>query len=218
MSDKPSLMQALANRRAVTPVTKPTVTTNALMNAMKAKKEEPAEPVAAVETPKETPAVPAAPAPTPAKPSLLASTREITKKQNEAVSYDHLFDSIPTDFQEVLNRFDTIMQRDHGTIDINLPRIRDYVMRIMEDLRENPEYEGMLLDRDVRNVIGFIRRTSVQAANVVVEKQVKSAKKVSKAAKSGSNRFDMDLDSFDLGAASPVKALGGLTDLSNIEF
>lgn len=141
----------------------------------------------------------------------LASGRE--KAEALKAEHDYLFEEVPKDFKETLDRFDMIMQRDQGDIDFDLPHMRNYVMRIMVDLKENPEYDGLIIDRDVHNIIAFMRRLKGQAITIANEKTTKAQAKASKP-KVGA-RFAMDFDNIDLMA---TKTPASLEDLSKIDF
>lgn len=149
-----------------------------------------------------------------AKKNLLTSTLTAVREKAEADKADHeyLFAPIPKDFQEVLNRFDDMMQRDHGILQIDLVRCRDFVKKIMIDLKENPEYDGLIIDRDVHNIIKFQRMLKSQAEEAVVVKTEKAAKRETKAKVKGAGRFAADMDSFDLNAPIKPKSIQDLSD------
>lgn len=151
----------------------------------------------------------------PAKPSLLtalASTRDIAEKAK--ADHDYLFAPIPENFQDVLDTFDGLMKRDQGEIDFNLGHIRNYVQRIMTDLRTNPEYDGLIIDRDVHNIMAFLQRTKAQAEISIGSKVEKAAKKAAK--QTGAKKFAMDFSSLDLGAEQQPKSLADLSDLGEL--
>lgn len=149
-----------------------------------------------------------------AKKNLLTSTLTAVREKAEADKADHeyLFAPIPKDFQEVLNRFDDMMQRDHGILQIDLVRCRDFVKKIMIDLKENPEYDGLIIDRDVHNIIKFQRMLKSQAEEAVVTKTEKAAKRESKSKVKG-GRFAVDMEAFDLNAPSQPKSIQDFSDL-----
>lgn len=145
--------------------------------------------------------------------SGIAASRERAEKAKQDHSY--LYDEIPKDFGETLKRFDQLMQRDQGDIDIDLPHMRNYVSRIMVDLKTNPEYNDLVHDGDVHNIIKFIRRTQSEARAIINQKIDKRARSESKP--KAKNRFAMDLSSLDLGA-SPSDKPKSIQDLSDIDF
>lgn len=140
-------------------------------------------------------AVPAVPAKT--GYALLDSVHKaVAKKKAEEQDYAHLFEEAPIDFQDLLNRFDSLLERDNGVSMMNIDLCRSYVKRIMVDLKEHPEYDGLIIDRDVHNVIKFIRSIKESAAQTVIEKKAKAEKTAAtKAAKK--NRFG-DLSNVNL--------------------
>lgn len=148
------------------------------------------------------------------KPSLLASVAAREKTEKAKQDYEHLFQEIPQDFQKTLDVFDELMNRDQGSIDFNLDRARDFVKKIMMELKENPaEYDGMIIDRDVRNIIDYQRRLKAQAQALIVDKTEKAAKRAAKP--KPASRFNMDFANLDLGGSKPPDSL---EDLSKIEF
>lgn len=152
-------------------------------------------------------------APVVAKKSPILSTLTAVREKAEAdkADHDYLFAPIPTDFQELLNRFDDMMCRDQGILDVDLQRCRDFVKRIMIELKENPEYDGLVAARDVHNIIKFQRRTKTQAESAVVVKTEKAAKAAAKP--KAKSRFNVDFDAFDL-SAKPKS----IEDLSNMDI
>lgn len=123
------------------------------------------------------------------------------KKVEPAQSYDHLFDEIPEKFEDVLKRFDELMIRDQGVNDLNVGHMRDYVKRIFVELQENPEYDGLIVDKDVHNVIRWMRSVKGQAQELAVEKKTKAAK--TEANKVKKNRFASIAGSLDIGGQMP---------------
>lgn len=148
-----------------------------------------------------------------AKKNLLTATLTAVREKAEAdkADHDYLFAPIPTDFQEILDRFDGMMTRDHGILDIDLQRCRDFVKKIMVELKENPEYDNLIIDRDVHNIIKFQRRLKTEAEKQIVTKVEKAAKKSTKP-KAG-QRFAMDLGDLDLTAPSKPKSIQDMSDL-----
>lgn len=152
-----------------------------------------------------------------AKPSLLAAVAARERSEQAKHDFEHLFTKIPENFQDRLDLFDTLMKQDQGEIDFNLDRARDFVKRIMIDLRENPEYDGMIIDRDIHNIIAYQRRLKALAREVIGEKTVKAAKKAAKP--KAASRFSIDIDSIDLTAQpKTLKDLSGLdADFGDME-
>lgn len=149
------------------------------------------------------------------KTNLLTSTLTAVREKSEQDKADHeyLFAPIPKDFQETLDRFDAMMQRDNEILAIDLTRCRDFVKHIMISLKENPEYDGLIIDRDVHNIIKFQRNLKAAAEATVVTKIDKAAKKSTKPKAAG--RFAMDMTDFDLNAPAKPKSI---QDLSGFEL
>lgn len=136
------------------------------------------------------------------------------KKAEPQANYDHLFDQIPEKFEDVLKKFDELMIRDQGVNDLNVGHLRDYVKRIFVDLKENPEYDGLIVDRDVHNVIKFMRAVKGQAQELAVDKKAKAAKKEASSAKK--NRFAAIAGNLDIGGQMPktIQDMSQLDDLT----
>ena len=149
------------------------------------------------------------------KGSLLAGIQKATERA-EARKEDHhyLFAEVPDDFQELLNRFDNLLIRD-GQIDLsNIDTCRAYVKKIMVDLKENPEYDNLIIDRDVRNVIMFIRSVKDTAIQELNTKKEKGTKRKANAAAKKVSRFG-DVGTLDLNALDTPLSL---EDFSNFEL
>ena len=136
------------------------------------------------------------------------------KKAEPQANYDHLFDQIPEKFEDVLKKFDELMIRDQGVNDLNVGHLRDYVKRIFVELKENPEYDGLIIDRDVHNIIKFMRAVKGQAQELAVDKKAKAAKKEASSAKK--NRFAAIAGNLDIGGQMPktIQDMSQLDDLT----
>lgn len=136
------------------------------------------------------------------------------KKAEPQANYDHLFDQIPEKFEDVLKKFDELMIRDQGVNDLNVGHLRDYVKRIFVELKENPEYDGLIIDRDVHNVIKFMRAVKGQAQELAIDKKAKAAKKEANSAKK--NRFAAIAGNLDIGGQMPktIQDMSQLDDLT----
>lgn len=149
----------------------------------------------------------------PAQNRLLAAAiagqekRDVVQKD-----YSYLFAEEPKDFQELLNRFDAVLARDSGIDDFNIDLCRNYVRRIYTDLQNQPELDGLLIDRDVANVIHFIRATKAKAMEVGLEKQTKSENKKAKA--KPKNRFGDAVLNLDFNGVA--KTLEDLSDFGDM--
>lgn len=159
----------------------------------------------------------------PAAPSLLDSARvskggllgslEKAKANQEVVKAEHdkLFMEPPKDFRELLDSFDKFFAGDTGISEFNLAPARDFVERIFIDLRTDPSLDGLMLDKDVANVIEWVSKVKGEALAAGVEKKEKAAKKA--AQPKAKNRFG-DLGTIDL-TVMP-KSLQDMSDFGDI--
>lgn len=105
-------------------------------------------------------------------------------------------------FKTILDNFDHLINSEFGIHPITQEKIRGFVKEVMRTLQVEPELDAILIDRDVHNILHYIRSTKDQA---VASRAVAKEKKIVKAKKAG--RFkDFDLDSVGL----TLPALGGL--------
>lgn len=151
-----------------------------------------------------------------AKPSLLAGVAKAAQRK-EALSQDHsyLFAEMPEDYKELVDRFDAMLVRDNGIDFVNLDLARAYVKKIMIMLKEQPELDGLTQDRDVRNIIMFIRSLKESAVEQVAEKKVKGEKRKATAAAKKVNRFG-NFDAIDFN--SMPDTLDAFADMKDIEL
>lgn len=117
----------------------------------------------------------------------------------------------PLNFQERLNELDRLVNSQMGISLATIDTIRGHVMQIMIDLKQQPELDSCLIDRDVHNVLAYVRHTHVSARQEL-ESSVK--KKEVRAAKKGKGRFDVDL--LD-GPGSMFDSPNSLEELGDIE-
>ena len=140
-------------------------------------------------------------------PLALAASRAAESRKSETQDFSYLITEPPKDFKELTDRFDMLMARDTGITDFNIDGIRSYVQRIMVDLKEQPELDGMLTDKTVAGIIRFIRATRERAIETVVKKSDAAVKKASKA--KPSSRFGDTALSLDLTALpTDIKSMG----------
>jgi len=105
-------------------------------------------------------------------------------------------------FKDLLDNFDSLINSEFGIHPITQDKIRGFVKEVMKTLQTEPELDAILIDRDVHNILHYIRSTKDQA---VASRAVTKEKKAVRAKKAG--RFkDFDLDSIGL----TLPALGGL--------
>lgn len=103
-------------------------------------------------------------------------------------------------FKATLDKLDALVQSELGISPYTIDVIRGHVKQIMLDLVTQPELDSILIDRDVHNVLAFIRHVKVDA---VEARESTKTKKVAKAAK------DSKFKNFDLDLTALSAALGG---------
>jgi len=81
----------------------------------------------------------------------------------------------------------------------------------MEDLRDNPEMRGLLLDDDMHNIMSFIQSSTTVQQNKVEKTQTKRATSAKKAL--AASAFDAGFDSLD---AVPTLTGVGAMNTDNI--
>ena len=107
-------------------------------------------------------------------------------------------------FQERLDLLDSLIQADLKISKFSFDSVRMHVRQIMIDLKEQPELDSCLIDRDVHNILRFIRTVKDTALETHV---VKKVKKETKAKKGGVGDFRISLGSLpvNLKALSQLK-------------
>jgi hypothetical protein len=163
----------------------------------------------------ETPAAPALPTAPKAGSLLAAAAKGVEKQKAAEQDYAYLHTELPTDVKELCDRFDEMMARDQGIDVMNLGLARAYVKKIMVMLKENPEFDGLIIDRDVHNIMAFVRSTREQAVATINTKAEKSAKAAANKAKK-TNRFG-SIEAIDFGGL-PAKGAISLEALKDVEF
>jgi hypothetical protein len=116
----------------------------------------------------------------------------------------------PANFQHTLRQLDTLVGESTGIQQIQLDIARKYVMEIMVTLRTHPEFDGILVDKDIHNVMVFVQSSMNLATAGFVEKKAKAATRESKkkASSYGGMTFEMiefggnEVDAFKAAAAS----------------
>lgn len=112
------------------------------------------------------------PASTPAAPAI-PSLETIARMDEAGLPASDLSAQIKADF----DRLDLLIQQSNGINAFNLDDCRGIIMRTMPELKKNPMYDGLVLDRDVHNIMMFCVATQQAAtiANVVkADKETKS--------------------------------------------
>jgi len=86
----------------------------------------------------------------------------------------------PESLKSRLDSLDAIISSELGISTLTLDAIRAHVMEIMVTLKGQPELDSILIDRDVHNVLAFIRNVRVDAIESRAATKVKAAKAVAK--------------------------------------
>lgn len=149
-----------------------------------------------------------------AKAGGLSGSLEKAKAQQELSksTHDKLFTEPPKDFQGLLDEFDKFFAADTGISEFDLAPARDFVERIFNDLRTDPNLDGLMKDRDVGNVIEWVSKVKGDALAAGNLKKEKAETKASKA--KPKNRFG-DVGSIDLTTLpTNLKELSDFGDLS----
>jgi hypothetical protein len=123
------------------------------------------------------PSKPASPATTTAVAKLIPSVLPLGKPQPPAVLMPDL------GFKERLDELDRLCMSELGLSPYTIDTVRGHVKVIMTDLLQQPELDSILIDRDVHNVMKFIRyvKEDAQASKEsITAKRETKAKKTSK--------------------------------------
>jgi len=118
-------------------------------------------------------------------------------------------ESTPVNFREALDKLDGLMSQEFDAILV--AAARDIVKRTMIELREYPEYAGIVTDGDVRNVMIFLNRTvqtAKESVTIAADKKRKSTAKKNRVqidANMASLPLNLDaLGNFDASAVDDV--------------
>lgn len=87
----------------------------------------------------------------------------------------------PANFQAKLDALDALCQQQAGITALNQDQARRFITEIMGDLKVNPESAGLVIDRDMHNIMLFVQAAAAQGDNKFVEVGVKREKKAVKA-------------------------------------
>lgn len=114
-----------------------------------------------------------------------------------------LSDSIPSatplthkavDFKKLLDDLDAIVSSELGIQKLTIDTTRQHVKQIMLDLVTQPELDAFIIDRDVHNILSFIRFVKDDAVVVKVEQKERKAKTTEKQKKINAKFGDFKLD------------------------
>jgi hypothetical protein len=77
-----------------------------------------------------------------------------------------------SEFKQVLDILDQKMMQDKGIVDdLNLADFRSIISRIMIDLKANPSYAGLMLDKHVHSIMSFMWATQAKAVENNIKKE-----------------------------------------------
>ena len=97
-------------------------------------------------------------------------------------------------FKLTLDLLDARLTEIGGGLDaFNIDSVRSIISRIMIDLKEHPDYDGLYLgDRDVHNIMAFMYRVKERAQESNDKKVVNAEKKVTKIKKTSAIALALD--------------------------
>lgn len=90
------------------------------------------------------------------------------------------------DVRTVCDKLDAAIESNPKLVGPSLIEVRGYVQRLMVTLKERPEFDSFVIDKDVRNIMRFIRSTREEALSM---REVKTVKKATRAAKKEQNQI-----------------------------
>lgn len=100
----------------------------------------------------------------------------------------------PQGFKARLDAFDAMIMAEAGINQQQLDAARNHVATIMVELKENPEYDGMLIDRDVHNIMLYVRASaSFTKSEFVLVNEKKTKAAVKKSNSKINTTFDLSL-------------------------
>jgi hypothetical protein len=82
--------------------------------------------------------------------------------------------------RELCDKIDAMIAADQMVAGPSLATLRNYVMTLMMTLKSKPEYDSVIIDKDIRNVMTFIRSTRQESLDL---REIKTTKKAVRAAK-----------------------------------
>lgn len=86
--------------------------------------------------------------------------------------------------QAMLKKLDEMISSETGIEDIKMQLARGLVRDIMIDLKEQPELDSLIIDRDVHNIMYFIQHVKLQAVAANQGTKERKVKKEAKTARS----------------------------------
>lgn len=123
-----------------------------------------------------------------------------------------------TAFKMELDQLDSLLFRDipDQINPVNYDGVRNTVKRIMADLKANPAYDQLMIDRDVHNIIAFIRATRRSAVDTNLVRAAKAEVKASSKSRRNVTFNIADDDSF--AGAKPAARKLTADDIAGMEF
>lgn len=140
--------------------------------------------------------------------SHMEATPQRLSAHDQLVQAQERIESIngPEDFRSMADELDNMLATETGVSVVNIGVLRSYVQRLSVALHNNAEYESMLLDKDVHNILRVLRSMHQMDMSDYAEKQEKRVTRSTKKAISGKTDSKMKalasamFDSLDLSA------------------
>jgi hypothetical protein len=136
-------------------------------------------------------------------PPKPAPPQTVDEAIQQATATQALKDAEPKpDFRGRLAKLDSLIADDLGLTITTIDSARNYVKEIMIQLKEEPELDSILIDRDVHNIIAVIRHIRIDAAAAMATGKEKSEKRVKKstATSKGGKEIAAAFDDVDFSA------------------
>lgn len=111
-------------------------------------------------------------------------------------------------FKAKLDKLDSLIIAGQGIDMLSLDTARAYVRDIFVEVQQNPEYDSLLVDRDVHNVMMFVQASTLVAGMDIKKKQVKAEVR---ALKKVNTQFDLS------GFGDPATEVEAATDKAVIQ-
>ena len=119
----------------------------------------------------------------------------------------------PEGFQAKLDGLDRLIMEGQGLSQLTLDTARGYVGAIMTELKTNPEFDPLLKDRDVHNIMTFVQSSTQRATTVLTKAK---EKREIKQAKGVNTTFDFS-DIGDLGAVAKTPAQKAIAAATSVD-
>lgn len=146
------------------------------------------------------------------KASVESKAIAVVASAPSSKGHEEVDESAPLDMKSRLDELDRLIQRDNGISAFTFDAIRSHVKTIMIQMKEEPELDALLIDRDVRNILRFIRHIKVDA---LADQTKKVEKATTKAKKGGVGKIKFDMAS---ALGNLDSELGGLKALGNLKL